>query len=103
MTSDETDKTDENDGENEEESRQSEPAEPPSKSPALAVPDDAWGKPRPYVIPRATYWPAMMAFGITFLLWGFVTSLVVLFAGVIVFAVSLAGWIGEMRHEQEEA
>ena len=62
-----------------------------------------WGTPRPAVVPRATYWPAMMAFGITFVLGGFATSLVVLGAGVVVFAVSLAGWIGEMRHEQKEA
>ena len=76
----------------------SNPPTPPS-----SVSADGWGKPRPYVIPRPTYWPAMMAFGLTFLFWGFATSLVVLAAGVVVFAVSLAGWIGEMRHEQEEA
>lgn len=73
------------------------------EKPAVSVFADGWGKPRPYVIPRGTYWPAMMAFGITFLLWGFVTSIVVFGAGFVLFAVSLAGWIGEMRHEQEEA
>lgn len=74
----------------------------PDPSPAQSSPT-GWGTPRPAIVPRATYWPAMMALGITFLLGGFATSLVVLGAGVVVFAVSLAGWIGEMRNEQKEA
>jgi hypothetical protein len=59
-----------------------------------------WNKPRPEVIPRSTYFPAAMAFGITFFLWGLVTSPVVLGMGLLVFAFSLAGWIGEMRHDK---
>ena len=58
--------------------------------------------PSPTSIPRPTYWPAAMAFGLTFLLWGLVTSPVVLGVGVVVFVVSLVGWIGEMRHERRE-
>jgi hypothetical protein len=54
--------------------------------------------PRPAAIPRPTYSPAAMAFGLTLLLWGLVTSSVVLGTGILVVAVSLAGWIGEMRH-----
>ena len=77
------------------ESEETAPSEP---SPAPAE----WNVPRPAVIPRPTYWPAMMAFGITFLFWGFVTSPVVLGMGTLVFVVSLVGWIGEMRHEQQE-
>jgi hypothetical protein len=41
-----------------------------------------------------------MAFGVTFLLWGIVTSPVLLAAGALVVTFSLIGWIGEMRHEQ---
>jgi hypothetical protein len=59
-----------------------------------------WSTPRPAVIPRATYFPAAMAFGLTFVLWGIVTSPVVLVVGLLVVVVSLAGWIQEMRHEQ---
>ena len=55
-------------------------------------------KPKPDTIPRPTYFPVGLAFGITLLLWGFVTSPVVLGMGLLVFIVSLAGWIGEMRH-----
>jgi hypothetical protein len=60
-----------------------------------------WSRPRPEVVPRPTYWPAAMAFGITFTLWGIVTSPVVLGAGGLVFGVALIGWIGELRHDQE--
>jgi hypothetical protein len=40
-----------------------------------------------------------MALGVTLLAWGIITSPVVLGVGVALFAVSLAGWIGEIRHE----
>jgi hypothetical protein len=56
-------------------------------------------KPKPYTIPRPTYFPVALAFGVTLLLWGFITSPVVLTMGVVVVIVSLAGWIGEMRHD----
>jgi hypothetical protein len=62
-----------------------------------------WNMPKPAMIPRPTYWPAGLALGITFLLWGIVTSLVVVAVGAAVFIVSLAGWIGEMRHEANQA
>jgi hypothetical protein len=53
-----------------------------------------------HAIPRPTYVPAAMAFGVTFSMWGLVTSPVVLVVGLVVIAVSLAGWIGELRHEK---
>jgi len=58
-----------------------------------------WSVPRPERIPRATAWPAGLALGVTFLSWGLVTSPIVLAVGLGVFLVSLAGWIGEIRHE----
>jgi hypothetical protein len=61
-------------------------------------PRDDWSVPLPAEIPRPTYAPAAMAFGLTFFLWGFVTSPVVLAAGLIVTVAALASWIGEMRH-----
>lgn len=60
-----------------------------------------WSRPRPEIIPRPTWWPAAMAFGITFLLWGLITSPVVLGAGCLTVAVSLVGWIGELGHDEE--
>lgn len=58
-----------------------------------------WSTPRPEHIPRSTAWPAAMALGITFFAWGFVTSPIVLGMGLLVFTLSLGGWIGEIRHE----
>lgn len=53
----------------------------------------------PEPLPRPTFWPAVLAFAVTFLLWGFVSSPYITGVGVILFAVSLAGWIGDIRHE----
>jgi uncharacterized membrane protein len=58
-----------------------------------------WNVPLPAEIPRATYFPATMAFGITFFLWGLVASPVVLAVGLVVLVVALGGWIGEMRRD----
>jgi hypothetical protein len=58
-----------------------------------------WSVPKPAHIPRPTWWPAAMALAITFLLWGTVTSLVVVAVGLALFVVALGGWIREMRHE----
>jgi hypothetical protein len=62
-------------------------------------PRPGWNKPKPDLIPRPTAWPAALALGVTLLAWGLITSPVVLGVGVALFAVSLAGWIGEIRHE----
>lgn len=50
-------------------------------------------------MPRPTFWPAALALGGVLLLWGFVTSWVVVGMGLVLLAVSIAGWLGEMRHE----
>lgn len=65
----------------------------------MTEPRAGWNKPKPDVIPRPTAWPAAMALGITLLAWGLITSPVILGVGVALFAASLAGWIGEIRHE----
>jgi hypothetical protein len=49
-------------------------------------------------LPRPTYWPAALAFGIVLLAWGIVTTWIIAGVGAIVLAVALAGWIGELRH-----
>jgi hypothetical protein len=50
-------------------------------------------------MPSTTFWPAGLAFGITLLLWGVVTSLVIVAFGGAAIVVALAGWIGEIRRE----
>jgi hypothetical protein len=58
-----------------------------------------WTKPQPEVLPRPTYWPAALALGIIFILGGTVSSFIVSITGFILLVISLAGWIGEIRHE----
>jgi hypothetical protein len=66
-----------------------------------------WHKPKPDNLPKPGYWPALMAFGIALLLWGFAlgfnevfsSSLAMSGIGLIVFIISLAGWIGDLRDE----
>ena len=53
-------------------------------------------------LPRPTAWPVAMAGGITLTGWGIIASPVMLLAGVALFAVSLGGWIGEIRHDRHE-
>ncbi|MDB5220994.1 MAG: hypothetical protein JWO86_8921 [Myxococcaceae bacterium] len=58
---------------------------------------------QPERLPRPTFWPAGVAFGITLLMLGLLTSFVVIAIGLAVFVVSLAGWIGELRHEERRS
>jgi hypothetical protein len=54
-------------------------------------------------LPRPTYWPAVMALGIVFLLWGVAATFMISGVGLVLFAVALAGWIGDLRHAQRSA
>lgn len=56
-------------------------------------------KPKPVEIPEPTYWPFLLAFGTTFLVWGIVTSWIISAVGLIVFIIALAGWITDLYHE----
>ena len=53
-----------------------------------AVPED---------IPSPTIWPVGLAFGILFIFWGFIASLGLTIAGVIITIVSLSGWIADLK------
>jgi hypothetical protein len=48
-------------------------------------------------LPRPTAWPAVMAAGITLFMAGFIINTLFMLAGVVIFGVALAGWIGELR------
>ena len=69
-----------------------------------------WHKPLPEHLPKAAYWPAIMALGITFILWGLavgfneVVSTIIILAliGLILFLIALAGWIGDLRDERKD-
>ena len=58
-----------------------------------------WKKPLPEHLPRRTYWPAILALAMTLALLGPVTLMPVTAVGVVLGAVALIGWIGDMLHE----
>jgi len=69
-----------------------------AKPPDFSQPE--WTVPRPDKLPEPCFWPAALALGITFLVWGLVTSLIITGVGFMLFAVALAGWIQAIRHER---
>ena len=69
-----------------------------------------WHKPLPEHLPKAGYWPAIMALGITFMLWGLAvgfnevvsTIIILVLIGLILFSLALVGWIGDLRDERKD-
>ena len=69
-----------------------------------------WHRPLPERLPKAGYWPAIMALGITFMLWGLAvgfnevvsTIIILVLVGLILFSLALAGWIGDLRDERKD-
>lgn len=59
-----------------------------------------WSRPRALKVPRPTYWPAALAFGISLLALGALTTFVVAGAGFIILVLSISGWIHEVLREQ---
>lgn len=73
--------------------------ERPSRATNDAATEAKWHQPQPASLPRPTYWPAVMALGITFVFWGVASTWIISAVGLALFASSLAGWIGELRDE----
>lgn len=76
------------------------------ENPPPARPDSShseWNEARPALIPEPTLWPAALALGATFLLWGLASSLIISGVGVVLFALALAGWISNIRHERRQS
>jgi hypothetical protein len=57
-----------------------------------------WSTPLPEKTPPPTYAPAFLALGITFLLFGIVSSYVFSAAGFVLIVVSISKWVGELLH-----
>lgn len=53
-------------------------------------------------LPKPTVWPATTALATTFFFWGLISSLIITVVGLIVFAVALTGWIGDIRHGHQQ-
>ena len=60
---------------------------------------EGWSKPQGMHIPEPTYMPVVMAIGMICMLWGIVTTYLITLVGVVLFVISILGWIGELRHE----
>lgn len=54
-------------------------------------------------LPRPTWFPAGLAMGTTCILWGLITSWIILVVGLVIFAASLTGWINEIHHERQKS
>ncbi|HSH82076.1 MAG TPA: hypothetical protein VLA19_26410, partial [Herpetosiphonaceae bacterium] len=72
----------------------------PDPHPTLAPLRSGWHRPEHLELPAPTYWPAVLAFAITLLAWSLVTSTLIATIGIAVFILALAGWIGDLQHEQ---
>ena len=71
----------------------------PEEAPQTRAEERAgWSTPLPEKNPPPTYAPAFLALGITFLLFGLVSSYVYSAAGLILMAVSISKWVGELLH-----
>ena len=51
----------------------------------------------PQKMPRPTFWPIVLAFGIIFSFWGILTSLIITAVGAGISVIALAGWIEEFK------
>ena len=63
------------------------------------TPEEDWEKAKPEVLPKSTYWPFFLAMGLTFTVWGLLTTWVIITAGILIFFIALFGWINQLRHE----
>jgi hypothetical protein len=62
-------------------------------------PAAGWKKPLPEQLPPRTYWPAILALAMTLALLGPVTLMPITAVGVLLGAVALVGWIGDVLDE----
>jgi hypothetical protein len=65
----------------------------------MSVPRQEEHPPGAVHLPAPTVWPCAAAAGITLIALGLVTTLAFSIAGVAVFALGLAGWLGELFRE----
>ena len=62
---------------------------------------ERWYQPKPETLAEPTYWPVILAAGITLLAWGVVTSYPMSLLGLGLTITAVVNWIRDIRHEQE--
>ncbi len=72
----------------------------PIPQPTPSPDPDDWNAAKPDIISEPTFWPAALALGSMLGLWGLASSLIISGIGLCLFAISLAGWIADIRHER---
>jgi hypothetical protein len=77
---------------------QSEPR-PPGVQARLPDWDEGEETPHTVHLPAPTVWPCAAAAGVTLIAFGVVTTLAFSVAGAVLFALALAGWLGELLRE----
>ena len=79
------------------------PASPGGTQPAHgAALKPGWSRPKPEKIPPPTYWPAVFAFGLMFIMWGLISNIFLFCFGFIVAVIALVYWVLDLRHEYSE-
>lgn len=63
------------------------------------VVDQHWNDAKPDAIPPPTYWPAVMAFGLTLLAWSALASPVMTVLGLGFLVASVIGWVRELYND----
>ncbi len=63
------------------------------------APRPGWSRPKPEIIPRSTYWPILFAGGLAFMLWGTISDIWTFGAGLILFVISMIGWVNDLLNE----
>ena len=58
-----------------------------------------WSRPKPEIIPRATYWPVLFAGGISFVFWDLISDIWIFGAGLILLVMSMIGWVNDLLNE----
>lgn len=56
-------------------------------------------KAQPEKLPKPTYWPFFLALAVVLMFWGILTSWFITGIGVVLFGVSLTGWLVELYKE----
>ena len=56
-----------------------------------------WCEAKPAVIPEPTFWPMVLALGVTIALWGILTSWVFIVTGMLLSLLSVYRWVMELR------
>ena len=86
------------------------PASAPSIQPLTASISESpfpvrpgYSVPLPESVPRTTVWPPFAALSVMLVGWGVIMSLAIFLIGTALLATSIVGWIGEIRHERNEA